>query len=137
MRKLTVLVIHNQYQQPGGEDVVVRAETEMLCHAGHRVVPFIRSNTAIAEYTPLQKASLLVGTTWNQKAYKQLRELIANERPDIAHCHNLVPVISPAAYSACASAGVPVVQTLHNYRVLCPTGRCMVAARFARSVGTA
>ena len=63
---------------------------------------------------------MAVSTTWNRKAHAQIRELIAKERPDIAHCHNLVPLISPAAYGACKSAGVPVVQTLHNYRLLCP-----------------
>jgi len=122
MRQLSVLVIHNQYQQPSGEDVVVRAETEMLRRAGHRVVSFIRNNAAIAEYNPLQKASLLVSATWNQSACVQIRELITKERPDIAHCHNLVPLVSPAVYDACKSAGVPVVQTLHNYRLLCPAG---------------
>ena len=122
MRKLSVLVIHNQYQQPGGEDVVVRTETQMLRRAGHRVVEFTRKNATIAEYNPLQKASLLVSTTWNQKAYGEIVELIAKERPDVAHCHNLVPLVSPAAYYACRSAGVPVVQTLHNYRLLCPPG---------------
>ena len=120
MRKLSVLVIHNQYQQPGGEDVVVRAEMEMLRQAGHRVVPFLRNNAAIANYNPLQKASLLVSTTWNWNAYAEIRGLIAKERPDVVHCHNLVPLVSPAAYDACKSAGVPVVQTLHNYRLLCP-----------------
>ena len=122
MRKLSVLVIHNQYQRPGGEDVVVSAEMEMLRRAGHRVVPFIRSNAVIADYSPLQKAALAMSTTWNRKSYVQIRELIAKERPDVAHCHNLVPLVSPAAYDACKSAGIPVVQTLHNYRLRCPAG---------------
>src|SRR5271166_2169450 len=122
MRKLSVLVIHNQYQQPGGEDVVVRAEVQMLRRAGHRVEEFTRKNATIAEYSPLQRASLLMSTTWNQQAYREIGELIAKERPDVAHCHNLVPLVSPAAYYACGSAGVPVVQTLHNYRLLCPPG---------------
>lgn len=122
MRKLSVLVIHNQYQQPGGEDIVVRAEMEMLRRAGHRVVPFLRDNAAIAEYNPRQKACLAMSATWNRKAHAQLREIIAQERPDVAHCHNLVPLVSPAAYDACKAAGVPVVQTLHNYRLLCPAG---------------
>ena len=122
MRKLKVLVIHNQYQQPGGEDVVVRAEAGVLRRAGHEVVEFIRKNETIAEYNPVQKASLLVSTTWNQNAYAQIHRLVTQERPDIAHCHNLLPLVSPAAYYACKSAGVPVVQTLHNYRLLCPPG---------------
>ena len=115
-------MIHNQYQQPGGEDVVVRAELGMLRRAGHPVVEFIRNNASIAEYDPLQKASLAATTTWNRDTYAQIRQIIVQERPDIAHCHNLLPLVSPAAYYACKSAGVPVVQTLHNYRLLCPVG---------------
>ena len=122
MRKLRVLVIHNQYQQPGGEDVVVRAEAGELRRAGHHVVEFIRKNETISRYKPLRKASLLVSTTWNPNAYRQIQQLIARERPDIAHCHNLLPLLSPAAYYACKSAGVSVVQTLHNYRLRCPPG---------------
>src|SRR5271157_2161892 len=122
MRKLRVLVIHNQYQQPGGEDVVVRAEAGVLRRAGHDVVGFIRKNETIAKYSAPQKAALLVSATWNHNAYAQIRQLIAKERPDLAHCHNLLPLVSPAAYYACKSAGVPVVQTLHNYRLLCPPG---------------
>src|SRR5271165_7407662 len=94
----------------------------MLRRAGHRVVEFTRENATIAEYNPLQKASLLVSTTWNQKAYREIVELIAKERPDVAHCHNLVPLISPAAYYACRAEGVPVVQSLHNFRLRCPAG---------------
>ena len=115
-------MIHNQYQQPAGEDAVVQAEINMLRRAGHRVVSFIRNNAAIAGYNRLQKTWLGASTTWNRKAHAAIRELIAKERPDIAHCHNLVPLVSPAAYDACKSAGVPVVQTLHNYRLLCPSG---------------
>lgn len=122
MRKFTVLVIHNQYQQTSGEDVVVRAEMDMLRRAGHRVVPFMCENATISGFSRLQKSRLAVSATWNRRAHRQIREIIAKERPDIAHCHNLVPLVSPAAYDACESAAVPVVQTLHNYRLLCPSG---------------
>ncbi len=122
MRKLSVLVIHNQYQQSAGEDAVVRAEVEMLRHNGHHVVTFIRSSSDIADFSLPRKASLLLSTTWNRRVYAELREVIRKERPDIAHCHNLVPLVSPAAYDACHAEGVPVVQTLHNYRLLCPAG---------------
>jgi glycosyltransferase involved in cell wall biosynthesis len=122
MRKLSVLVIHNQYQQPGGEDVVVRAEVDLLQRAGHRVVQFTQNNATLANCTPLDKAALFFTTTWNPTAYSAIRTLIEKERPDLAHCHNLLPQVSPAAYYACQSAGVPVVQTLHNYRLFCPAG---------------
>ncbi len=122
MRKLSVLVIHNQYQQPGGEDFVVQAEVDLLRSAGHRVLQFTQNNATLANCTPFQKAALVVTTTWNRTAYWQIRHLIDKERPDVVHCHNLLPQVSPAAYYACKSAGVPVVQTLHNYRLFCPAG---------------
>lgn len=120
MRKLSVLVIHDRYQQHGGEDAVVQAEINLLRAAGHRVVTYIRSNAAIAGYNPLQKACLAMSAIWNWKAHAEISRLVAKQRPDIAHCHNLMPLVSPAAYDACKSAGIPVVQTLHNYRLLCP-----------------
>ncbi len=122
MRKLSVLVIHNQYQQPGGEDVVVQAEVELLRRAGIAFLQFTQNNATLANCTPLEKAALFVTTTWNRKAYSTIRDLIAKERPDVVHCHNLLPQVSPAAYYACQSTGVPVVQTLHNYRLFCPAG---------------
>ena len=124
MQNLSVLVIHNQYQQFGGEDAVVRAEVDLLRRAGHRVVQYVRDNSVLANYAGLRKASLFFSTTWDRSAYVEIRALIEKERPDIAHCHNLLPQMSPAAYYACKSAGVPVVQTLHNYRLFCPAGTC-------------
>ncbi len=129
MRKISVLVIHNQYQQFAGEDAVVRAEIEMLRHNGHHVVTFIRSNSDIADFSLPRKASLLLSTTWNRRAYAELREVIRKDRPDVAHCHNLVPLVSPAAYDACHAEGVPVVQTLHNYRLHCPAGTLFAKGR--------
>jgi len=124
MRKLGVLVIHNRYQQAGGEDTMVRAETALLRQNGHRVTEFVRSNAAIGQFGWLRKSSLLLSTTWNHRVYTELRRLIRAERPDVAHCHNLQPLISPAAYYACRAEGVPVVQTLHNFRLCCPAGTC-------------
>jgi len=122
MCKPGVLVIHNRYQQVGGEDVVVRSEIALLRQYGHRVTEFSRDNAVIADYGPARKASLFLSTTWNHRVYEELRRLIHRERPAVAHCHNLVPLISPAAYYACRAEGVPVVQTLHNFRLRCPAG---------------
>jgi glycosyltransferase involved in cell wall biosynthesis len=122
VRKPGVLVIHNRYRQPGGEDTVVGAEVALLRQHGHRVVEFVRDNAAIDGYGPLHKASLMLSATWNQRVYAELRQIIRKERPDVAHCHNLMPLISPSAYYACHAEGVPVVQTLHNFRLSCPAG---------------
>lgn len=122
MYKPRVLVIHNRYQQTGGEDLVVDAEIDLLRQAGHEVIEFIRDNAAIRDYSAVRKASLLLTSTWDRRTYRHLRQVIREQRPDIAHCHNLLPQISPAAYYACRDSGIPVVQTLHNYRMLCPAG---------------
>ena len=83
---------------------------------------YFRNNAAIDGYGLAHKASMMLGATWNPQAYSELRQLIRTERSDVAHCHNLMPLISPAAYYACHAEGVPVVQTLHNFRLRCPAG---------------
>lgn len=122
MRPLSVLVIHNRYQQPGGEDTVVRAEVDLLRRHGHRVSEYVRDNAAIEGFSRLQRAGLLFSASWNHRVYRELRGLIRRQRPDIAHCHNLMPLISPAAHYACRAERVPVVQTVHNFRLGCPAG---------------
>ncbi|MCI0722607.1 MAG: glycosyltransferase family 4 protein [Acidobacteria bacterium] len=114
------LIVHNRYQQRGGEDEVFRAEVELLRAGGHRVVEYVRSNEEIASNGFVSRARLAAGTIWARDSYRELHELIAREKPDVAHFHNTLPLISPAAYYACHDAGVPVVQTLHNYRLFCP-----------------
>jgi glycosyltransferase involved in cell wall biosynthesis len=68
----------------------------------------------------MNRHTLVKATLWNQAVYRELRALIRRERPQVAHFHNTFPLISPAAYYAARAEGVPVVQTLHNYRLLCP-----------------
>lgn len=114
---LSVLVVHNFYREPGGEDQVFEAETALLERHGHRVVRYTRHNDHVREGSPL---SLATATVWNRETHRELRELLRHERPTVAHFHNTLPLVSPAAYYACRAEGVPVVQTLHNYRLVCP-----------------
>jgi glycosyltransferase involved in cell wall biosynthesis len=118
--KLSVLKIHNQYQQPGGEDESVRNECALLTCGGHRVIEYRRDNHEIAGYSFVQKISLGARTVWAWDSCEQIRALLRTEKPDLAHFDNTFPLISPAAYYACREAGVPVVQTLRNYRLVCP-----------------
>lgn len=117
---MKVLIAHNAYQQRGGEDGAVEAETRLLQEHGHIVVRYERHNDELRNRSHL--ATLAAGreAVWAARSFRELRALIAREAPDIVHFHNTFPLISPAAYYACAEAGVPVVQTLHNYRLLCP-----------------
>jgi glycosyltransferase involved in cell wall biosynthesis len=114
---MKILSVHNSYQKPGGEDQVFAQEAELLRSRGHQVLLFQASNDDVNGANPLV---LLGNTIWNRQKYQQLRELLRRERPDVMHVHNTFPVISPAAYYAANAEGVPVVQTLHNYRMLCP-----------------
>jgi glycosyltransferase involved in cell wall biosynthesis len=114
---MRILLSHNHYQQPGGEDRVFAFEADLLEARGHRVFRYTAHNDRIPEKGHLALAS---GTVWNPTAYRDLRDLIRAKKPDVAHFHNTFPLISPAAYHACRAEGVPVVQTLHNYRLICP-----------------
>lgn len=114
---MRVLLAHNRYQQAGGEDQVFAAEGSLLESHGHRVVRYTVHNDRVDE---MSRPALARATVWNGAVYQQLRALIREERPDVAHFHNTFPLISPAAYYAARAEGVPVVQTLHNYRLLCP-----------------
>jgi glycosyltransferase involved in cell wall biosynthesis len=118
---LKILVVHNFYQQPGGEDAVLAAETRLLTTRGHVVVQYTAHNDAIHEMTALGVGAR---TVWNQAVFRQLRQLILDERPDVIHVHNTVPLVSPAVYYAATACGVPVVQAVHNYRLACPNGLC-------------
>lgn len=118
---MKILSAHTFYQQSGGEDQVVAAEREMLRSAGHEVVTFHRQNSEIAGYGIVQIATLAARTVWAWDIYADLRAFLRRERPTVAHFHNLLPLISPSAFYACKSEGVPVVQTLHNYRMICPS----------------
>jgi glycosyltransferase involved in cell wall biosynthesis len=114
---LRILVVHNYYQQPGGEDVVVRLESELLRARGHEVIKYERHNDELNE---LGRGKALVDTFWSRRSYSTLRALIERHRPDLVHCHNTFPLVSPSAYWAASRSGLPVIQTLHNFRLLCP-----------------
>ncbi len=114
---MKIVVAHNFYQQPGGEDQVYRAEVELLREFGHAVVPFEVHNDAVAA---MGKVKLAAATVWNRSIAAELGEVVRRERADVVHFHNTFPLISPASYYAARRAGAAVVQTLHNFRLMCP-----------------
>ena len=114
---MKVLLCHNYYQLPGGEDLVFADEARLLESRGHQVVRFTEHNDRIKQ---LSRWGVARRTVWNGESYVRLRKLLRQQRPQVAHCHNTFPLISPAVYYAARAEGVPVVQSLHNYRLLCP-----------------
>ena len=119
---MKILLIHNRYRHPGGEDQVFRREAELLSSAGHKLLEYTRDNAEIEDGGILNKAHLAARTLWAWDSQRELRAILKAEKPDVAHFHNTFPLISPAAYHACWEFRVPVVQTLHNTRLLCPGG---------------
>lgn len=110
-------MVFNNYQIPGGELVAFRNERNLLRERGHEVYEYTRSNDDIEEMSPLAAG---LRTVWSGVDYRNMKRTIRNVRPDIIHVHNTFPLISPSAYFAAAAEKVPVVQTLHNYRIFCP-----------------
>lgn len=114
---MKILLCHNHYQQRGGEDRVFESESALLESRGHEIVRFTVHNDAVTNFGRLD---LLKKTVWNTEAADQLDAVIQREQPELMHCTNIFPLISPAAYYVAKQHGVAVVQSLHNYRLLCP-----------------
>ncbi|MGD1022132.1 MAG: glycosyltransferase [Candidatus Sulfotelmatobacter sp.] len=123
---MKIILVHNAYQQPGGEDVVFEQERGMLENAGHEVIAYQRSNWDAEAYHWIRLLGLAKRTVWASDSRRDFADLLRREKPDLVHVHNTFVMISPSIYSACYQAKVPVVQTLHNYRLLC------LAANFFR-----
>ena len=117
MAKVRVLQVHNYYIQPGGEDTVFESDVLLLRAHGHEVITFTENNERITE---IGSASLAIKTIYSQEFYHRILDVIRRERPDVTHFHNTFPLISPSAYYACHEAGVPIIQSLHNPRLICP-----------------
>ena len=114
---MRVLIAHNSYQQPGGEDRVAAAEGSLLEQNGHEVIWFRRHNDAVSQYSA---TGMAMRTIWNRAIYSELRALLRRTRPSVCHVHNTFPLMSPAVFYAARAERIPVVLTVHNYRLLCP-----------------
>ena len=116
---MKILQVHNYYQSSGGEDTVVASEKALLEENGNEVITYSRHNNEIEDYSLLQKLNLIQNATWSKRSYQDAKKIIQEQKPDICHIHNFFPLISTSIYQACKELSVPVVQTLHNYRLIC------------------
>jgi glycosyltransferase involved in cell wall biosynthesis len=112
---MRIAVIHNQYRQAGGEDAVFSAETNLIRSHGHEVFEYVVSNRNVKD--GFRSAGEMI---WSPESYNAIRALLYKHKPEVAHFHNTFLAISPSVYYASQAQGVPVVQSLHNYRLLCP-----------------
>lgn len=116
---MRILSIHSRYQIRGGEEEVYEAEINLLRERGHLVDVYEEWNARTAKFN---KMHLAIRTIWSEEAYQIVRDRLKEHSYDIVHVHNFFPLISPSVYYAAKTKDVPVVQTLHNYRLLCPNG---------------
>jgi glycosyltransferase involved in cell wall biosynthesis len=115
---MKILILHNRYKIIGGEEGVVKAEYALLANHGHDVAVFEVSNDRIVGIWG--KLRTAIDGIYSLPSKQQVSDAIAQMEPDLVHVHNFFPLLSPSVYDACLDADVPVVQTLHNYRLLCP-----------------
>ena len=113
---MKILLCHNYYLQPGGKDQVFADEAKLLESHGHDVLRYTADNRAIAS---MARVKLAWRTLWNSQSYHEVRALIRRERPNVMHCTNIFPLLSQSIYYAAQAEKVPVVQSLHNFRMLC------------------
>lgn len=121
---MKILIAHNEYAKRSGEEAVVDGMTEMLKGMGHEVAQ-LRMSTAGMRDSLSGKIKGFVAGIHSPSGIKAMREALRKEKPDVVNVHNLYPFISPAALFECRKAGVPVVMTIHNFRLMCPTGLFM------------
>ena len=119
-KKENILLVHNYYKIPGGEDTVVENEKHMLEKHGHKVILYTRKNAELDSISPLKKLFLPFETIFNTRTFADVKRLIKEHDIDIVHVHNTLSLISPSVYYAALACSVPVVQTVHNFRLLCP-----------------
>ena len=121
---MKVVVAHNRYREaiPSGENVIVDTEIAQLAAAGIEVLPFQRASDSIGELPLTQKALLPLSPIFGRAAQRDLADLLDRERPDVLHLHNPYPLLSPSVVRTAHAHGVPVVQTVHNYRQVCSSG---------------
>ncbi|MBC5772964.1 glycosyltransferase family 4 protein [Pontibacter sp. KCTC 32443] len=116
---MRILLVHNHYKQSAGEDTVFFAEAALLESHGHIVEKLTLTNNDVNSVTEKLEAAL--GVIYNSKSARIVEEKILTYKPDIIHVHNFFPLISPAVFYVAQKHHVPVVMTLHNYRLLCPS----------------
>ena len=121
---MRILLVHNRYRSgtPSGENRAVDEDGEALAALGHEVMRFGRSSDEIEQWPLAKKASLPARIIWSRESHRDLKAVLREYRPEVVHVHNTFPLLSASVLYACRDARVPVVATLHNYKLVCANG---------------
>ncbi len=121
---MKILLVHNDYGKYSGEEAVVDRMALMLGALGHDVAQLRMTTSGLRESLSGKMRGFISGICC-PSGVRAMRQAIEREKPDVVNVHNLYPFISPAALRECRKAGIPVVMTIHNFRLMCPTGLFM------------
>ena len=116
---MNILLVHNKYKQAGGEDAVFEAEAELLTRNRHSVETLVFDNAEIVTLRDRLMSALRI--VYNPASARMLKAKILEFQPDIIHVHNFVPLASPSIFFVAARFRIPVILTLHNFRLICPS----------------
>jgi len=122
---MKILITHNTYSKFSGEEAVVQAQSQLLKNKGHEVIRYERNSDEISRMLLGQVRAFISGI-YSLTSRRKMRQLLEEHKPDLVHVHNLYPLISPSVLPECRESRVPVVMTVHNYRLICPNGLFMV-----------
>jgi glycosyltransferase involved in cell wall biosynthesis len=127
---MKIFLVHNNYRTsaPSGEDIVVGNERRML-EKHCEVVTCFKHNDVLDETTLSNRLGMAANAVWSMSSYREIAALLEKTRPDLVHVHNTFPQLSPSVYAAAKRRGVPVIQTLHNYRIGCANGLLLRGGR--------
>ena len=117
---MRILLAHNEYQQPGGEDIVFEQEAQLLSESGHEINKFVVSNDSIEGLT--SKADAFLNILENRRVVEEFADQVSSFKPDVVHFHNFFPRLSPGTVSYALERKIPTLQTLHNFRHVCANG---------------
>ncbi len=117
---MRILLAHNKYQHPGGEDVVFEQEGKLLSESGHEINKFVVSNDSIEGL--ISKADAFLNILDNRRVVEEFADQVSSFKPDVVHFHNFFPRLSPGAVSYVLERKIPTLQTLHNFRHVCANG---------------
>ena len=120
---MDVLIVHNAYAKPSGEEVMLDRIAGLLGSYGHRVSTFYRSSAEVKGYRGKTKA--FFSGMYSPHGRRNMRDVVAQNRPDVAQVQNLFPLISPSVLLECSAETIPIVMRCANYRLLCPSGLLM------------
>lgn len=119
---MRILFCHNLFREIGGQNRFIQWEINELEKRGHEIILYAKDSRDIEQYSLLKKMLIPFECIYSQRSYKEVIKIIEKYNPDVAHVHNVFPLISPSIYYAIKKKKIPIVQTIHDYRILCPNG---------------